>query len=127
MYTQNFKIYLLFIYHPSQGFPAGSVVKNSPANAGDARGLGSIPVSGRSPGRGNGKPLQYFCLKSPMNRGRATVHGVTKSWIWLSMHAPMAWQYSNQCDDSLILPFFLYILKIIENASPFPRSFHTKV
>ena len=58
MYSQNFKIHLLFIYHPNQGFPGGSVVKNSRANAGDARDLGSIPVSGRSPGRGNGNPLQ---------------------------------------------------------------------
>ena len=41
------------------GLPGGSVVKNSSANAGDA---GSIPGSGRSPGGGNGNPLQYSCL-----------------------------------------------------------------
>ena len=47
---------------------------------------GSIPESGRSPGVGNGSPLQYSCLKNPMDRGawRATVHGVTKSRTWLS-------------------------------------------
>ena len=48
------------------GFPGGSVVKNPPANAGDA---GLIPESGRSPGRGNGNPLQYSCLENPMDRG----------------------------------------------------------
>ena len=59
------------------GFPGGSVVKNPPANAGD---VGSIPVSGRSPGEGNGNPLQYSCLENPMDRGalQATVHGVTE-------------------------------------------------
>ena len=62
------------------GFPGGSVVKNPPANAGDA---GLIPGSGRSPGVGNGNPLQYSCLGNPMDRRawRAIVHGVTKSWI----------------------------------------------
>ena len=57
------------------------MVKNLPANAGDARDAGSIPGSGRSPGEGNGNPLQYSCLGNPMDRGawQATVHGVTKS------------------------------------------------
>ena len=56
------------------------VVKNPPANAGDVRDVGSILVSGRSPGEGNGNPLQYPCLKSPMDRGSwwATVHGVSR-------------------------------------------------
>ena len=54
------------------------MVKNLPANAGDE---GSIPGSGRSPGGGNGNPLQYSCLENPMDRGAwwATVHGVAKS------------------------------------------------
>ena len=46
-------------------FPGDSVVKNLPANAGD---MGSIPGSGRSPGRGKGNPLQYSCLGNPMDR-----------------------------------------------------------
>ena len=60
------------------GFPSGSAVKNPPANAGE---MGLIPGSGRSPGEGNGNPLQYSCLENPTDRGaqRATVHGVTKS------------------------------------------------
>ena len=45
------------------------VVKNSPDNAGDIRDIGSIPVLGRSPGKGNGNPLQYSCLKNSMDRG----------------------------------------------------------
>ena len=54
------------------------MVKNSPANAGDA---GLIPGSGRAPGEGNGNLLQDSCLENPMDRGAwwATVHGVTKS------------------------------------------------
>ena len=48
------------------GFPGGSVVKNLPANAGIA---GSIPGSGRSPGGGNGNPLQYSCLENSLDRG----------------------------------------------------------
>ena len=48
------------------GFPGGSVVKNPPANARDA---GSIPGLGKSPGEGNGNPLQYSCLGNPMDRG----------------------------------------------------------
>ena len=50
----------------TEGFSGGSVVKNPPANARDT---GSIPGSGRSPGEGNGDPLQYSCLGNPMDRG----------------------------------------------------------
>ena len=62
------------------------VVKNVSANAGDAREIGLIPGSGRSPGGGHGNPLQYSCLENPMDRGawRAAVHGVAKSWTRLS-------------------------------------------
>ena len=57
-------------------------VKDLPANAGDIRDAGLIPRSGRSPGGGHGKSLQYSCLKNPMDRGAwwATVHGVAKGW-----------------------------------------------
>ena len=60
------------------GFPGGSAVKNLPASVGDT---GSIRGSERSPGEGNGSPLQYSCLENPMKRGTlwATVHGVTKT------------------------------------------------
>ena len=68
------------------GFSSGSVVKNLPANAGDAGAVGWMPGSGRSPGEGNSNPLQYSCLGNPMDRGAwwATVHGVMKSWTQLS-------------------------------------------
>ena len=70
----------------SLSFPGGSVVKNLPANAEDIGDMGSIPGLGRSPGEGDGNPLQYFCLGNPMDRGDwwATVHGVTKSLTQLS-------------------------------------------
>jgi len=57
------------------------VVKNLPENARDIRDMDSIPGLGRSPGGGNGNPLQYSCLENPMDRGawKATVHRVTKS------------------------------------------------
>ena len=47
-----------------KGFPGGAVVKNLPANARDARDTGLIPELGRSPGEGNGNPLQYSCLEN---------------------------------------------------------------
>ena len=57
------------------------MVKNLPASAGDAGDEGSIPGSGRSPGEGNGNPLQYSCPGNPRDRRawRATVRGVTES------------------------------------------------
>ena len=67
-----------YVSHLFWGFTSGAVVKNWLANAGDA---GSIPGPGRSPGEGNGNPLQYSCLENPIVRGawRATVHGVAKT------------------------------------------------
>ena len=57
------------------------MVKNPSAKAGDVRDMGSTPGSGRSPGGGNGNPLQCSCMENPMDRGtwRATVHEVTES------------------------------------------------
>ena len=64
------------------------MVKNLPANAGDSRDLGSICGSGRSPGGGNGNPLQYSCLENPTDRGawQATVDRVAKSQILRSTY-----------------------------------------
>ena len=67
-------------------------VKNLPISEEDVRAACSIPGLGRSPGGGHGKPLQYSCLKNPMDRGawRVIVHRVAKSWLrlkWLSTHA----------------------------------------
>ena len=77
------------------GFPGGSTLKNPSVNARDA---GSVPESGRPSGGGNGKPLQYSCLESPLGRGdwQAVVHGVTMSWTQLSNWARMHWM-STEC------------------------------
>ena len=53
---------------PRRGLPSGSVVKNLLANAGDTGDSGSTPGLGRSPGVGNGNPLQYSCLENPIDR-----------------------------------------------------------
>ena len=76
--------YAMIVYLESYnlcGTQVALVVKNLPANAQDLRDAGSVPGSGRSPGEGNGNPLQYSCLENPMDRGtwRVTVHRVTKS------------------------------------------------
>ena len=76
MFILSTNIYEHLLY--DGGFP---VVKNPPAKAGDTGDSSSIPGSGRSPGGGNGNPLQYSCLENSMDRGtwQATVHGVGKS------------------------------------------------
>ena len=68
-----------------EGFPGGSDGKESACKAGAE---GSVPGLGRSPGEGNGFPLQYSCLKNSMDRGVwwTTVHGVAKSWTQLSIN-----------------------------------------
>ena len=67
------------------------MVNNLLASAGDTRDVGSVSGSRRSPGEGNGNPLQYSCLENPMDRGawQAIVHGVANSLIqlkWLRTH-----------------------------------------
>ena len=82
-YSHTCKALLLLLLIRTNIFPGGSEVKASASNAGD---LGSIPGSGRSPGEGNGNPLQYSCLEKPMDGEAwyATVHGVAKSRTRLS-------------------------------------------
>ena len=73
-------------------FPSGSVLKNLPTNAGDA---GSTPGPGRSPGEGNGNPLQYPCLYNSMDRGAwwATVYSVTRvRHDWSNLALQSAWR-----------------------------------
>ena len=83
------------------GFPGGRVIKNSPANAGGAGDVGLISGLGRSPGGGNGNPLQYSRLGNPVDRGAcpATVYEVAKSQKGLSVHTRRTKQFT-----------FLYIL-----------------
>ena len=72
------RVDLFVVVDGHMGFP---VVKNLPADVGDASNIGSILGLGRSPGVGNSNPSQYSCLENCMDRGArwATVHGVTKS------------------------------------------------
>ena len=76
--TQSIPLSSIAFFFLIKVTPGGSLVTNLPADAGNA---GSIPGSGRSPGEGNGNPLQYSCLGNPMDRGAwwATVHGVAES------------------------------------------------
>ena len=73
----------LNLHRTSETSLVAQTVKASAYSVGD---LGLIPGLGRSPGEGNGNPLQYSCLENPMDRGawQATVHGVAKSQTWLS-------------------------------------------
>ena len=75
------------------GLPGGSNGKASACSVGD---LGLIPGLGRSPGEGNGNPLQYSCLENSMDGGAwwATVHGVTKSWTQLSGFTFLLFSYT---------------------------------
>ena len=86
----------------------GSVVKNLSANTRDVRDMDSIPGSRRSPGGGNGNPLQYSFLENPMDREAwwATVHGVTKSQTRLSMEAYMPASHCRLCQWSLSFTLF---------------------
>ena len=79
--SMMFTLTLSYVAFIMLRFLGGAVVKNPPASAGDRRDTGSIPRSGRSPGVGNGNPLQYSCLENSMDRGAgwAVVHGVAKS------------------------------------------------
>ena len=96
------KLIILYItikiqLHNTGSFPGGSDSKESACNVGDPV---SIPRSGRSPGEGNGNPLQYSCLENPMDRGawQAAVHGVSKSWDtieWLTLEKAMAPHFST--------------------------------
>ena len=82
------------------------VVKNPPCGAGDSD---LIPGSGRSPGEGNGNPLQYSCLENPTDRGAwwAIVNGVARSWTRLSTHAYMG-SPSNILIDSQSRYYWVY-------------------
>ena len=117
MFTEVFALVPLSI-----GVPLSvSTVKNLPANARD---VGSIPGSVRSPGEGNGNPLQYPCLENSIDRAtwRATVSGVTKSWTWLSdwahTHALLSiWPYI--CSENIVSTFIPLHLPVIENTQKF--------
>ena len=74
------------------------MLNNLPANAGDTGDVGSIPGLGRSPGVGNGNPLQCSCPENPRDGGDwwAAVYGVTESWTQLSTPAPFTWTNTQE-------------------------------
>ena len=80
------------------GFPGGKVVKNLPANAGDAGDTCLVPALEKSPGEGNGNLLRYSCLEKPVDRGALWAnikHRVAKSQTWLSTHTQVVWTFSG--------------------------------
>ena len=88
--------------------PVAQLLKNLPAKAED---LGLILGLGRSPGEGNGNPLQYSCLENPVDRGAwwATVHGVAKSWTHrvpntFTLIQPLEWTTSLYPHSQVIQP-----------------------
>ena len=78
------------------------MVKNLPASLGDIRDMGSVPRQGRFPGGGHGDPLQYCCLKNPMDRGtwQAIVHRVSKSQTQLKRLS------TDACMQAIIMIFW---------------------
>ena len=91
-----FFFFLIEVQLINLGFPGRTVVNNPTANSGDAR-VRSLPGLGRPPEEGNGIPLQYSCLRNPLDRGAwwATVHKVTNSWTWLSTHIQLIYSVVN--------------------------------
>ena len=81
LFTWNYHCIVNWLYPNTGASLVAQLVKNLPANSGDAKDRGVIPALGRSPGEGNGNSLQYSCLENPRDREawRATVLGITKS------------------------------------------------
>ena len=101
-------------------------VKNSPANAGD---VGSIPGSGRSPGEGNGNPLQYSCLGNPMDRGawKAIVHRVQKSFTRLQRLSSSIYTDTYKCVITHACTYLhTYVLYVLMHTWVFMISKHTR-
>ena len=96
----------------SRDFPQGAlVVKNPPAYGGDIRDLGWIPGLGRSPGGGNGNPLQCSCLENPMVRGtwRATVHKGAKS----QTHSEATYQHAGTSPVVCLLIWRVWVQSLV--------------
>ena len=90
------------------------VIRSLPVKAGDLRDAGLIPRSRRSPGGGNGNPLQYSCLEKPMDRGAwwATVHRVTKSQTPLKRLCPYAEFHCCHCSLRSFLLCWFWLLTL---------------
>ena len=116
-----------YIYIAIWASKVALVVKNLPVNAGDIRDVDLIPGLGKSPGGGHGNPLQYSCLKNPMDRGawQTTVHGVTKSWTWLKRLSTQARTHRTVwwalCKVPAVTPFHRLGDWGSERVSDFPK------
>ena len=120
-------LYTLFLHLlmgiQSLGFPSGAVVKNPPANARDTGDAGTIPGSGRSPGGGNGNPLQYSCLENSMDWGawRATVHGVpkreTQQSDWTHTHTSLPYSVTGNTYKMSNSVRIWFVLSLLQNKS----------
>ena len=86
--------------------PDSTVIKNPSANAGDVKDVGLTPGLGRSPGEGNGSPLQHSCLENPVDGGAwwATVHGAVKSRPRLSDFTSLPFTLLYCCQPSSYFP-----------------------
>ena len=89
------------------------MVNNLPSNSGYTRDTDLIPGSGRSPGVGNGNPLQYSCLENPMDRGvwQATVYGVAKNGTQFSMHVDAC---TRTHTDTLTSPILVSLIALVK-------------
>ena len=115
----------------SEDFPGGSDGKESTYNAGD---LSLIPGLGKSPGEGNGNPLQYSCLDNSMDRGAwwATVYGVAKRQTWLSDKQWTQWtdfhlSWHTLCSIPIIKTQFSCSFLGLTNLIPKIRNIHFRV
>ena len=102
------------------------VVKNPPANAGDMGDMGWIPGSGRSPGEGNGNPLQYFRLGNSMDRGAwwVTVHGTAKDTTEQLSTYPFTLYFTilslSKKKKKKEYPFYFSVWEVLTDISSFP-------
>ena len=124
IYTHKYIHICIYIHICTYIFRASQVallVENPPANARDVRDRGLIPGSGRSPGGGNGNPLQYSCLENPMDRGAwwAMVHSVTKSQTRLKQLCRA--QHTHMC-VYVHLTHFAVLLKLTHYKSTILQS-----
>ena len=103
----------------SQSPPGGAVAKNPPASAGDSGAMGSIPGLRRSPGEGNGNPLQCSCLGNSMDREAwwAVVHGVARNWMRLSMYTLLTVNNHMSLDSWDVLGCLTWPRPLLVNSS----------
>ena len=108
-------------------FSGGAMVKNLPANIGEARDTVLIPESGRTPGVRNSNLLQYSCLENSMYRGawQATVHWVAKNQTSLSTHAHTSGYMPSvkQCDFNSYFQVIWYSSELLHHPPIIPRMY----